>query len=127
MRQRVIQNGKSGIQPLPQIERIDRFKRLIQSEPALSCPFLGLKNDPETLTNYASEENHCHCKSRPRFVQLDHQQMYCLFEYAQCPIYLKHMAAEMQAAEIQARNHNGHASNQSLGVIGTITSMLGIK
>ena len=125
MMKRVVQNGK--LQPPPQANSIDRFKRLIHSEPALTCPFLGLKDDPETLTNFASEENHCHYKGRARKIELDHQQMYCLFNYTGCPVFLKRMAAEVQAREKDERKSNGSASHLSHQTLRTLTNMLGIK
>jgi hypothetical protein len=127
MMERAVRNGKLGIHPPPQADSIDRFRRLINSEPALTCPFLGLRDDPETLTNYASEENQCHCKGRPRAIPLDHQQMYCLFEYTRCSTFLKRMTAEVQARERAERISKGQTLKPSLGVVGTLTNLLGIK
>ncbi len=127
MKERVIQNGKIGITPPAQTDCIDRFKRLVHSEPALTCPFLGLKDDPETLTNYASEDNQCHCSGRPRPIPLDHQQMHCLFAYTGCSIFLKRMTADVRAREKAEMKHKPLASKPSLGMVGALTNLLGIK
>ncbi len=124
---KITPNGKLGIQPPPQPDSIDRFKRLVNSEPALTCPFLGLKEDSETLTNYASEDNHCHCKGRARPIPLDHQQMHCLFEYTTCQVFLKRMAAEVRAREKVETQHQPVARRSPLGMMGALTNMLGIK
>ena len=105
----------------------DRFKRLVHSEPTLSCPFLGLKDDPQTMTNYASEDNFCHCKKRPQLIPLDHQQMTCLFDYTCCPIFLRRVVAEVNAREKAEGKRNGTGSRLSTQVLRTFTNLLGIK
>ncbi|NUM44925.1 MAG: hypothetical protein HUU38_09480 [Anaerolineales bacterium] len=120
-------NTQQGILPPPQSNTSTRFKMLIRSAPAPTCPFLGLKNDPETLTNFASEDNFCHCNGHPRTMPLDHQQMFCLFGYTQCPIFLKRMAAEVRAREKAERKLSGLALKPSLGMVAVLTNLLGIK
>ena len=111
----------------PQQDVVDRFKRLVHSEPAAVCPFLGLKDDPQTLTNYASEDNYCHCKKRPQLIPLDHQQMKCLFDYTCCHVFLKRMVAEVQAREKAEGNHKGSNAQLPTHVLRTFTNLLGIK
>ena len=118
-------NGKLSLHH-PRQDVVDRFKRLVRSEPAAVCPFLGLKDDPQTLTNYASEDNYCHCKNRPQQIPLDHQQMKCLFDYTCCPVFLKRMVAEVHARE-KAEGHKRADSQLSTHVLRTFTNLLGIK
>lgn len=127
MKQSETKNGTLTTPPDVQQNTTTRFRRLIKSEPSLTCPFLGLKDDPETLTNYASEDNFCHCKSNPRAIPLDYQQMTCLFSYTRCPVFLRHMAAEVQARERMEGVQNGHAAQNALGMVSLLTNLLGIK
>lgn len=54
------------------------------------CPFLGLRYDRETVTDFASAANHCHRSPHPRAVELDYQEQICLTRaYLTCPIYLQ--------------------------------------
>jgi LysM repeat protein len=54
----------------------------------MQCPFLGIKDDPNTLFDYPISSNFCHrCKpiAIPAF---DHQRNYCLtVAYKTCPIF----------------------------------------
>ncbi|GAB4581834.1 MAG: hypothetical protein Fur0022_45850 [Anaerolineales bacterium] len=127
MKTRVKPKKQLGVLTPPQADIPARFRALIHSEPALTCPFLGLKDDPATMTNFASEDNFCHCKGQPRAIQLDHQQMYCLFSYAQCPIFLKRISAEVQARDNAERKRRGQLLKPSLGVVTVLTNLLGIK
>ncbi len=53
-----------------------------------SCPFVGLKNDPETSFSYASKSNYCHKVQPPEPVSISYQGSACLTEaYKRCPIY----------------------------------------
>lgn len=122
-----IPNSNFSIIPPASSNTTARFRMLINSEPTLTCPLLGLKNDPETLTNFASEDNFCHCKGHPRSVPLDHQQMYCLFGYTRCPIFLKRMTAEVKAHERAERGTNGLAPRSLTGMVGLLIHLLGIK
>jgi cytoskeletal protein RodZ len=50
------------------------------------CPFLGLKDDPETWYTFPADENVCHRARRK--VDLKYQKLACLTEdYWRCPIY----------------------------------------
>ncbi len=125
MKHQVIKNGKLSL-PLPvPPTAISRFQKLTKSEPVLTCPFLGLKDDPETLTNFASENNYCHCSKIPRAVPLDHQQMTCLFNHTRCPIFLKHMAAEVRTREKIEGTYR--VTKPTLGMVNILTNLLGIK
>jgi hypothetical protein len=54
----------------------------------ISCPYLGLKDDPTTALGFPSPGNHCH-QGRPISpVKGAHQEKYCLTaEYTGCPVY----------------------------------------
>ena len=53
-----------------------------------SCPFVGLKNDPETSFSYASKSNYCHKVQPPEPVSISYQESACLTAaYKRCPIY----------------------------------------
>ncbi len=56
--------------------------------PPLSCPHLGLKNDPVTSLGYPSTGNYCH-QCRPyTFPNFQHQEDYCLsVTHVDCPVY----------------------------------------
>lgn len=54
-----------------------------------SCPFLGLRNDPDSFDAYASQDNLCFKKKPSFMVRMEHQQTYCLTEHFQiCPVFL---------------------------------------
>lgn len=127
MKQNETKNGKLDVPPSTPQNSIARFRKLVNSKPASTCPFLGLKEDPETLTNYASEDNFCHCKGHARAVPLDYQQMTCLFNYGGCPVFLNHMAAEVHAREKLEGRKNGHALKPAMGMVTILTNLLGIK
>jgi hypothetical protein len=127
MKQHMNHNGKMGVLPPTESNPATRFRKLIQSEPVLTCPFIGLKHDAATLNNFASGDNFCHCKGRPASVPLDHQQMFCLFGYARCPSFLRQMVAEVQASEPVERSPNEHLPQLAVGMVGLLTALLGIK
>ncbi|MDX1662577.1 MAG: LysM peptidoglycan-binding domain-containing protein [Candidatus Promineifilaceae bacterium] len=56
--------------------------------PLLTCPYLGLPDDPETNYLFAVSMHQCHNVEPQTAVRLDHQQRYCLSsEYSRCPLY----------------------------------------
>ncbi|GEM_PF-7057811 len=100
-------------------EDVLRFRRLINSQPQVECPFLGFRDDPDTRMRFASEDNYCHCQKRPQPVALDHQQMYCLFEYVRCETFLERMAGEV-------REHPS-VNGRSLRLIRVFNNLFGLK
>ena len=42
------------------------------------CPFVGLEEDPQSLTSYPSPRNYCHKPKQPKQIKLEYQQQYCL-------------------------------------------------
>jgi len=57
---------------------------------APACPFLGLKDDPETKLEFPAGANFCHHAKPVGPVQLDYQRSVCLTDsHAQCPVYLR--------------------------------------
>lgn len=53
----------------------------------VSCPYLGLKDDPQTCMAYAAAANFCHRLQPPKPVSLVHQHQVCLTsQYASCKI-----------------------------------------
>lgn len=123
----VIPNSNFSVFPPVPSNTAARFRMLINSEPTITCPLLGLKDDPETLSNFASADNYCHCKGHPRSVPLDYQQMYCLLGYARCPGFLKRMATEVHAQEQTEKEKKGVTSRTSAGMVGLLINLLGIK
>jgi hypothetical protein len=56
----------------------------------LSCPHIGLLNDPQTSLAYPSEWNLCHRASPPIDPNYEHQRVYCLaVSYNSCPFFHK--------------------------------------
>jgi hypothetical protein len=54
------------------------------------CPYLGLKDDPNTALGFPSEGNFCHHVSPSIPVRRDHQQNYCLStSYHACPVIVQ--------------------------------------
>ena len=52
------------------------------------CPYLGIINDPQTITNYPSAANACH-RAKPTLVAMDHQSNYCLCDsHIECEGYV---------------------------------------
>ena len=53
------------------------------------CPYLGLKDDPNTNKDSPCEVNHCYRAKKPVPVALSHQRGYCLSdEHIACPGYI---------------------------------------
>jgi LysM repeat protein len=61
-----------------------------------TCPYLGLKTDPNTPLSFASQGNYCH-RARPVApVNRDHQLKYCLSkDYPSCPVYTRDNVAPL--------------------------------
>jgi hypothetical protein len=56
--------------------------------PAMRCPHLGLKTDPETWCTYASTRNYCHRATPAQSIPSDYQQLKCLSQsFLECPVY----------------------------------------
>jgi len=52
------------------------------------CPFVGLEQDPQSLTSYPSSRNFCYRLRQPKSVRLEYQQQYCLSSaYQRCLVY----------------------------------------
>lgn len=52
------------------------------------CPYLGLKQDPNTVLEFPSERNYCHHARPVAPVNLRHQRLTCLTDrYVNCPVY----------------------------------------
>ena len=52
------------------------------------CPFVGLEQDPQSLTSYPSARNFCYRLRQPKSVRLEYQQQYCLSSaYQRCLVY----------------------------------------
>lgn len=55
-----------------------------------TCPYLGLKDDPDTPLQFPAEDNHCHHARPVAPVRLSYQQTTCLTEnYRACPVYVR--------------------------------------
>jgi hypothetical protein len=53
------------------------------------CPYLGLKDDPNSNKDFPFEGNTCYRAKRPVQVALSHQRSYCLCdEHTHCPGYI---------------------------------------
>ena len=53
-----------------------------------TCPYLGLRDDPDTQVAFPSEINFCQHVRRPAPVDLEYQRSFCLADtYAQCPVF----------------------------------------
>ena len=69
--------------PAPQLDGL-------RSTNVHSCPFVGLKSDPETSFSYTSKSNYCHKVTPPEPLGISYQESICLKEEHQsCPIYLQ--------------------------------------
>lgn len=54
----------------------------------ITCPYLGLKDDPPTSMSFPSPGNHCHNAKPIAPVKTSYQEKYCLAaEHTLCPIY----------------------------------------
>lgn len=52
------------------------------------CPYLGLRDDPETWYTFPAHENTCHKPRSPHGVAAPYQENICLTDqYADCPVY----------------------------------------
>ena len=60
------------------------------------CPFLGLKDDPDTSLSFPSLWNYCHRSKPIAVVRPEHQRNYCLAdEYGNCPVYIQDQEAPL--------------------------------
>ncbi len=65
----------------------------------IKCPYLGLKDDPNTALQFPSEGNFCHHAEPVAPVSRQHQQEFCLTEnYTLCPVYQMAQKAPLPAA-----------------------------
>jgi len=56
--------------------------------PILSCPHLGMLDDPGTSHSFASTLNHCFYAKAPTVPTFEHQEEFCLTaEHTSCPVY----------------------------------------
>ena len=52
------------------------------------CPYLGLRNDPQTRFGFPNLGNYCHRITPPGLVTPDYQQNWCFSEeFPNCPVY----------------------------------------
>lgn len=59
-----------------------------QSQTRPSCPYIGILNDPQTRVGIPDTRNCCHLVNPPSFIDLSHQESYCLSKnFPGCPIY----------------------------------------
>lgn len=64
------------------------------------CPFIGLVNDPQSLTAYPSLQNYCHRFTDPKPVKLEYQQQYCLgILHHRCLVFQRGEKAALQPAK----------------------------
>jgi len=64
------------------------------------CPFIGLVNDPQSLTAYPSPQNYCHRFTDPRSVKLEYQQQHCLgILHRRCLVFQRGEKAALQPAK----------------------------
>lgn len=60
------------------------------------CPHLGILEDAQTCTAYASEWNLCYCAKPVSAVSLEHQRKICLSPvYTRCPVFQRESAAPL--------------------------------
>ncbi len=60
------------------------------SEQLGACPFLGVKDDPQTRLDYASLANCCHRVIPAQTVEFSHQKAFCLGQnYQTCRVYVE--------------------------------------
>lgn len=53
-----------------------------------SCPFIGLRNDPDSYVSFASMGNTCFRQNPPFLIQIEHQETCCLTNKFQgCPVF----------------------------------------
>lgn len=75
------------------------MKRKKQTNINSICPYLGLKDDQETVLGFASVGNYCHKAFPKSAINLNHQKSVCLTkEYMLCEVFLKKEAAKMPAS-----------------------------
>ena len=59
-----------------------------ETEQESLCPFVGLYDDPQSLTSYPSSINACHLFNPPKQIRQKHQKEYCLTAvYVDCKVY----------------------------------------
>jgi uncharacterized protein YgiM (DUF1202 family) len=64
----------------------------------VSCPFLGLDQDPGTSLGYAHAANQCYRLEKPAGIDLAHQNKYCLcVNYTHCYVYAQHRPTSKSA------------------------------
>ena len=60
----------------------------IADRPILSCPHLGILDDPSTSHSFSSTWNHCFYAKAPTVPTFEHQDEFCLTaEHISCPVY----------------------------------------
>ena len=75
-------------QPSPDQEIVTNTPRI--------CPFIGIRGDATTYSQFPSRQNHCHVPVHPEPIQPDHQRAYCLTtEHLQCPVYRQEGAVNL--------------------------------
>ena len=77
-------------------QRVEKFRRLINSSARASCPFIGLENDQDIFTNFPSDNNRCHCMPTVSEIAQHYQKDTCLSQaFITCPVYLAKEAAHL--------------------------------
>lgn len=68
-----------------------------------NCPFLGLEEDPQTLSVFPSEHNFCYRTEKPTPIELAYQQEYCLIKnHLNCPVFqdISHLTLPIASRQV---------------------------
>jgi hypothetical protein len=89
------------------------------------CPFLGLKEDPDSVLNFPSQGNCCHHANPITPVTTIHQSKFCLTSnYLRCPVYITDKNAPLPP-ELVGKYEDKQPSKNII-LIGAIISILTI-
>lgn len=80
------------------------------------CPYLGLRDDPQTCLAFPSDWNCCHRAQPPDSVRPNHQRRYCqTSDYQTCPVFQNQKSLPLPA-ELRGRGPAGlHHSRRRSG------------
>lgn len=87
------------------------------------CPFLGLKEDPDSVLNFPSQGNCCHHAYPLSPVAISHQSKFCLTpNYLRCPVFISEKSSPLPPQLIE--KYNDKQLSKYIILFGAIISVL---